>query len=160
MGRKKSEIEVVFKVRLMGRKSIWRMIALGGGQTLDHLHEAIFQAFDRDDPHLYSFYFPKARLRPRRGPEPKEYTSPYALENPDPFYTKGLLDASKARLDGLGLQEGQTFEYLFDFGDEWWHELSVEAINPVVPGVKYPEIRKRQGVSPPQYEYPEDEEEE
>ena len=50
----------VFKVALAGRKSIWRKIALRGNHTLDDLHEAIFDAFDRDDEHLYSFYFPAA----------------------------------------------------------------------------------------------------
>ena len=43
----------VLKVALAGRKGIWRKIALRGGQTLDDLHEAIFEAFDRDDEHLY-----------------------------------------------------------------------------------------------------------
>ena len=48
----------VFKVALAGQKSIWRKIAMRGNQTLDDLHEAIFDAFDRYDEHLYSFYFP------------------------------------------------------------------------------------------------------
>ena len=50
----------IFKVALAGRKSIWRKIAMRGNQTLDDLHEAIFDAFDRYDEHLYSFYFPAA----------------------------------------------------------------------------------------------------
>ena len=33
--------DFVFKAALMGQKSIWRKIALGGNQTLDNLHAAI-----------------------------------------------------------------------------------------------------------------------
>ncbi|MBN1508626.1 MAG: hypothetical protein JW955_17395 [Sedimentisphaerales bacterium] len=36
-----------FKVALAGHKSIWRRIAVRGNQTLDHLHEVIFAAFNR-----------------------------------------------------------------------------------------------------------------
>ena len=48
----------IFKVGLSGRKSIWRKIAIKANQTLDDLHEIIYEAFDRDDEHLYSFFLP------------------------------------------------------------------------------------------------------
>ena len=28
--------------------------------------------------------------------------------------------------------------YLYDFGDDWWHDLVVEKILPAMPGVAYP----------------------
>jgi hypothetical protein len=77
MGAAKSDNEYVVEVKLKGARRVSRTIALRGDQTLDDLHEAIFAAFDRFDPHLYSFYFPKApRRRRAAGPEPKEYTAP------------------------------------------------------------------------------------
>ena len=39
-----------FKVALASHKNMWRQIAVRGHQTLDHLHEAIFTAFDRKPP--------------------------------------------------------------------------------------------------------------
>jgi hypothetical protein len=155
MARAKSERHYLFnfKVNLKGAKGIWRSIAVRGDQTLDDLHEAIFNAFDRDDPHLYSFYFPKAPGRgTRRGPPPTEYTAPQMFEDPMPFGDEDRLDASAARLDDLLLEQGQRFEYLFDFGDCWMHEILVEAIEPAAPRGRYPRIVESRGESPPQYE--------
>ena len=36
-------------------------------------------------------------------------------------------------LDSLGLEVGRTFGYWFDFGDDWWHQINVEAIDDEVP---------------------------
>jgi hypothetical protein len=43
--------------------------------------------------------------------------------------------------------------YLFDFGDDWWHKISLYSINPDEPKGKgrYPRIVERKGESPPQY---------
>jgi hypothetical protein len=141
------------KVNLKGVRRVWRLIALRGDQTLDDLHEAIFLAFDRYDEHLYSFYFPKAATRrDRLAPRPREYTSPRMLEEDDSFEPEKRFDAGQARLDDLRLKVGQTFEYLFDFGDSWWHEVKVEAIGPVNTKTRFPMILERRGDSPPQYE--------
>jgi hypothetical protein len=153
MGVTKSETEYVFKVNLKASRRVARTIALRGDQTLDDLHEAIFAAFDRFDPHLYSFYFPKAPSRRRTaGPRPKEYTAPQMVDESDAFDDESRFDASATRLDDLHLKPGQKFEYLFDFGDCWWHEGTVEAVNPSVPRARYPQIRASHGASPPQYE--------
>jgi hypothetical protein len=48
----------ILKVTLASQKSIWRKIAICGNQTLEDLHQAIYDAFDRDDEHLHSFYLP------------------------------------------------------------------------------------------------------
>ena len=73
------------------------------------------------------------------------------------FEDAGLLgdddqhDAAGTPLDGLRLKPAQRFEYLFDFGDSWLHEVSVEAIGSAEPGARYGVIDKK-GSSPPQYE--------
>jgi hypothetical protein len=154
MGVRRSETEYVFKVNLKGSRRISRTIALRGDQTLHDLHEAIFAAFDRFDEHLYSFYFPKApsRRRGTAGPRSKEYTAPQVFDEPNPLDDENQFDASSTKLDDLRLRPGETFEYLFDFGDSWWHEGTVEAVNPSVPRARYPQIRESRGASPPQYE--------
>lgn len=149
----KSDTEYVFRVNLKGARRVTRTIALRGDQTLDDLHEAIFAAFDRFDAHLYSFYFSKApSRRSTTGPRPKEYTAPQMFDEPDASDDERRFDASATRLDDLRLKPGQKFEYLFDFGDSWWHEGTVEAVNPSVPRARYPQIRASRGISPPQYE--------
>jgi hypothetical protein len=149
---------VILKVALAGRKNIWRRIALREEDTLEDLHDIIFDAFDRYDEHLYSFYFPKT---PPKGNslawirDAKEYTHSSACEE-GPFGSHAE-DAAKTEIDSLGLKKDQKFYYLFDFGDEWWHEITVEATDAPAEKGKYPRILEKKGKSPPQY--PDDEEE-
>jgi hypothetical protein len=141
----------IFKVALEGRKSIWRRIAARGSQTLEDLHEAIYDAFDRDDEHLYSFYFPKPGAKGRnRLRDAVEYSHACIAEQSDPF-DETPANAAKAKLDTLGLRPKQVFLYLFDFGDNWWHEITVEQTDAKPEKGKYPRILEKHGNSPPQY---------
>ena len=136
----------VLKVALMNAKRIWRKIAIREDQTLSKLHEAIYSAFDRDDEHLYSFYTPREKTSStRKIYDSPEYTHPMALE--------GSLDKSNAEKTTIGqlhLKPKQVFYYLFDFGDCWWHEITVDSMLPA-DKKRYPMIVAKQGVSPPQY---------
>jgi hypothetical protein len=144
-------------VSLKRRRSVWRSVVLRGDQTLDDLHQVIFTAFERYDDHLYSFYFPSASSRRSHlGKRAKEYTAPQGFEPCEPFGNDNRYNAADAVLDGLKLRADQTFEYLFDFGDQWWHEIKVEAIDSIESGRECPQIIDRRGSSPPQY--PESEE--
>jgi len=147
-----SQTEYLFKVNLKGARRIWRTIALRGDQTLEDLHEAIFVAFDRYDEHMYSFYFPRApRRRGASQARVREYTASFILEDPGPFDDGTKLNAADTRLDNLRLKAGQRFEYLFDFGDCWWHELKVEQVRPTGSAGRLPLVLEKQGKSPPQY---------
>ena len=142
----------VFKVALQGDKSIWRRIALKGDQTLGDLHRAIYAAFDRDEEHLYSFYFPKPGAKGRaRVRNAVEYSHPSVAEDPDPFGGRPVYDAEDTDLDRLGLRARQTFYYLFDFGDSWWHDITVAQVGAPVEKGKYPRVLEKHGKSPPQY---------
>ena len=157
MAKKHSETQYTFKVNLKGSKRMWRTVVLRGDHTLTDLHEIIYEAFDRYDEHLYSFYFPKAVTSSGRFDfQPKEYTSPIMLKERDPFSPRRPINAATTTLDSLHLQVGQTFEYLFDFGDNWLHEIKVVSKEPVQDKVKLPMIAERKGDSPPQYPEPEE----
>jgi len=147
---RKSDTEYVFKVALKDSKRIWRTIAVRGDQSLEDLHEAIFLAFDRSDPHLYSFYFPSAP-RGRKGAPTREYTSAFVLEDAGPIEGREKHDAAKTRMNELHLKVGERFEYLFDYGDYWLHEVDVHEIRPVVVGAVRPAVLEKHGRSPPQY---------
>ena len=151
----------VLKVSLAHSKEIWRNIAIREGQTLHNLHNIIFEAFDRYDEHMYSFLFPhspqKKYLNVRKIYQSSdEYTHPYACEDQGPFASEGQ-NASKATIESLNLDEGQVFYYLFDFGDEWWHEITVEKMDETADDGDYPRVVERKGESPEQYDYPDDE---
>jgi hypothetical protein len=139
----------VFKVALSDRKSIWRRIAVRAGQTLDDLHEAIFDAFDRYDEHLYSFYFPKPGTKGRaRLRNAIEVACPFSCDDP---FDAPQQNAAKTTLNRLGLKRGQVFLYLFDFGDNWLHDVTVEEMDVPADEGEYPRILESRGESPPQY---------
>ena len=142
----------MIKGTLTYTKKIWRKIAIRGGQTLSELHNIIFDAFDRDDEHMYSFFFPHSqrKFNPRNiYQSSNEYTHPYACEDQGPFGSDAQ-NASKTSIESLDLTEGQVFYYLFDFGDAWWHEITVEKTDGAANDEKYPRVIERQGPSPEQ----------
>ena len=126
-----------------------RTIEIRGSQTLERLHLAIFEAFDRWDEHMYEFHF---------GRGPRDYSrGRYGPPHPPGLFAvldrgRPVSDAAKAKIDSLGLEVGQSFGYLFDFGDDWYHRVQVAAIGKAEPSVKYPRVTDRTGDSPPQYE--------
>lgn len=159
MAKRAAATVYVFKVALQGNKRIWRRIAVRSDQTLDDFHQAIFKAFDRDDEHLYSFYFPSPGSRGRAVLRTAlEYAHPGYVEEGDFFGGKRVHNAAEAALGTLGLASGQRILYLFDFGDSWWHEVTVERTDAPVEAETYPCVVEKRGESPPQY--PGDEEEE
>jgi Plasmid pRiA4b ORF-3-like protein/LexA DNA binding domain len=125
-----------------GNKMIRRDIEIRGDQTLAQLHHALFAAFDRSDEHPYEFQFGKRPFDPD-GPN-------YGVPDPQER-KKGYGDARTTTLDDLGLKPNRVFGYLFDFGDEWFHQVQVERIEQAIPTVTYPRVIKRVGKSPPQY---------
>jgi hypothetical protein len=154
-----AELKVfILKVALKGSRHISRKVAIRGDQTLDDLHKAIFGAFDRHDEHLYSFYMATSKGASRkRFLDAPCHTHPACFEGScDMFETKSF-NAAHTRVGDLKLKPKMTFEYLFDFGDEWWHEITVECLEDVRIGDKYPRVTDRHGESPPQYPDPEDE---
>ncbi len=142
----------IIKVALIGAK-IWRKIAIREGQTLHSLHNAIFDAFDRYDEHLYSFFFPHLTQKSFNARKiyknSNRYSHPCDCEDSESYNSS--LNGAKTTLESLHLIEGQKFYYLFDFGDEWWHELKIEKINIKADEDEYPRIIERKGDSPEQY---------
>ena len=123
-----------------------RTIQIRGDQTLEDLHETIFDAFNRYDPHMYEFQFGKGPMDPKG----RRYVLPGAFEL-DMDEENPPAGTTNATLDSLSLRKGSRFGYWFDFGDDWWHQIKVAAINDVVPRGKYPKLTNRLGESPPQY---------
>jgi len=131
-----------------------RTIQIRGDQTLAKLREAIFDAFDRDDEHMYEF-----QVGGKRPMDPKARRYVLPMDN-DPFDDQkpaGMV--TRTTIDALGLKKGQAFGYWFDFGDDWWHTISVVAIHEGPDSGKYPCVTARTGESPPQYPDWDDEDE-
>lgn len=123
-----------------------RVIAIRSDQTLNELHCAIFDAFDRYDEHLYEFQFGKRPQDPRG--ERYGWITEHSFAMPGVPETQ---DAADTSLQELELAVGREFFYWFDFGDDWWHVLKVLQIDEVIPPGEYPQVIERTGASPPQY---------
>lgn len=142
----------IFKVKLYYDKRTWRTIAIKDNQSLDDLHETIFCAFDRHDEHLYSFYMTNGVKRKDRFKNCPEYTHPMGMQDGGMVgFRSPPKNAAKTKIKDLNLSVKDKFEYLFDFGDEWLHEIVLEKIEDPAPKTKYPKILKINGESPDQY---------
>lgn len=140
------------KAALFYRKRIYRNIEILENQTLADLHNSIFEAFDRYDEHLYSFFLTgKAIKNTNYIYDYPEITHPMNLEDLSGFAHKKRRNAEQAKIRDLDLDEKDKFYYLFDFGDDWWHELSVLKIEDASGLKRYPKITKKVGDSPEQY---------
>ncbi len=125
---------------------ISRTIAIKGDQTLADLHGIIFKAFDREEEHMYEFQVGGAGPH---DPAAKRYGLPMAFgRDPD---DAPVGDVNHTPIAALGLSLDEAFGYWFDFGDDWWHQINVMAIDATAPKGKYPKITARVGASPPQY---------
>lgn len=121
-----------------------RTVQIRGDQTLEELHYAIFNAFDRWDDHLYEFNFGKGP----QDPEAPRYVQAMAF---DPGEARVAGGVEETTIASLNLKIGRSFGYWFDFGDDWWHQINVQAIDDTFPAGKLPKVTKRIGKSQPQY---------
>jgi len=129
-------------------KAICRTIQIRGDQTLEDLHYAIFDAFNREDQHMFEF---QVGGKGPMDPKAKKYVLSGAFENPIPGSPEAAGDVTRTSVGSIGLKKGDAFGYWFDFGDDWWHQVTVVNIEEKAGRGNYPKVIKRVGKSPPQY---------
>jgi hypothetical protein len=149
------------KVSIIDIPKLYRTIEISDTCTFDDLHEIIFEAFDRYDPHLYSFFMTgkntKSVAQIYNSPE---ITHPMCIEDFMGF-DKDKPSTTKTHIRDVDLAFVGTFHYLFDFGDDWWHTIRVLSVRDEKGRKKIRKIVKSAGESPPQYpEYDDDYEDE
>ncbi len=110
------------KVTLKGsRPPIWRRILVTGDTTLAELHEVIQVVMGWDSNHLHEF-----RVGRTHYGEPGE---DWGIE---------VVDESGATLARIAPAAKTKFQYEYDFGDSWQHDILVEKILPPDPSVECP----------------------
>jgi hypothetical protein len=72
----------------------------------------------------------------------------YGIPDPD-WGDQDVTDEAKSKLFRL-VGQGARFRYLYDFGDNWAHRLTVEKIAAPEPGVRYPRCVSGRGGCPPE----------
>ena len=119
--------------------TIWRRIEVPASYTFWDLHVALQDAMGWLDSHLHVFQF---LLRGGKAIE---------IGIPDPDNLQEDPTAQGWTVPVMGIFPLDTpISYLYDFGDGWSHEVTLEAIAPRRKGVKYPRCVAGARVCPPE----------
>jgi hypothetical protein len=117
--------------------AIWRVLLIRESASLAQLHYAIQGAMGWTDSHLYEFEIHGQRFTDLETWEPFD-------EDDEPG------DVEETRLRDLHLNEGSCFNYLYDFGDYWLHDVMVEEVLPVPKGQRLPRCIAGARACPPE----------
>jgi len=107
-----------FKIQLKGitKPPVWRRVLVPSNFTFERFHDVIQTVFQWEDCHLYLF-------------SPKGFGSNPLISIPDDDWPVDY-DAGKTKLQDIFNAEGQTYTYVYDFGDSWEHLITLETISP------------------------------
>ena len=124
-----------FKVALKLRKRLWRRIEVKGAQTLGGLDCIIREEFKHEtSDHLSEFF--RGRV--------------WRSEGLGEIRPGGGGSGGRKRIDGLGLSVGDKMEYVYDFGDDIQHIITLEKVMEADETAKYPRVVSQ---NKPKYEY-------
>ncbi len=128
-----------FKIQLknVSNPTVWRRMLVPCDLTFDDFHIAIQVAFGWEMSHLYFF-------------SPSGYHSSPMIESSEfESLDNDGLDSLKTELNEIFDHEKQKFVYLYDSGDDWIHEITLEKILPDEHAA-IPQILKGKGACPPE----------
>ncbi len=112
MASRKNRESYQFKVVLRGiSPPIWRQFQVWEDATLAQLHRILQMVMGWEDYHLYEF-----RIGGR------------IYGDPDLDDEREIIDAMRTQIRNVLPGVGAEFEYEYDFGDDWQHDLLLEAV--------------------------------
>lgn len=127
----------VYQLKIILKDSkppIWRRLVLPSSATFWELHIAIQDSFGWNDYHLHEFFISSARAR---------NTVRINIPNPaDDIFDeeKDPLDESKTLLSEYVHKQQQKITYVYDFGDNWTHQIVLEKVLPFDTKSVYPQV--------------------
>jgi len=125
------------KVTLLEIKPpIWRRIQVPDC-TVDQLHHFIQSAMGWMHSHLYDFKI-----------DGQSYGDPMMMAGA--FVELDLADSTTTRLNQVLPRSGERFEYMYDFGDSWRHDVLYEGVKPAKQGRQYPCCLEGKRACPPE----------
>lgn len=118
---------IQLKITLQWTKPpIWRRVLVDRKTTFVELHHIIQIAMGWENCHLYEFKVDNYRI----GEPNKDFDGFFASDK--------LVDASTVTLDSFITGTKEQFEYEYDFGDGWTHQIVVEKFLSRDSKAKYP----------------------
>ena len=132
-----------FKVKLLDiEPTIWRRIQVPENYNFWGLHVAIQDSMGWQDYHLHAF-----RLKGKHAHKIREIGIPVD----DGFEDQPEIRAGwQVALEHVFYEVGTIFEYEYDFGDGWIHEITHEGILIREPGATYPRCIDGARACPPE----------
>ena len=115
-----------FKIQLQNitKPPIWRRVVVPSQTTFSMFHTIIQEAFGWYDVHLYSFS-PSGYGSIPWIEEESDEDDLFSFADPD----DSKIPASNLKLSDIFKKKGQTFTYIYDFGDDWKHKITLEEID-------------------------------
>jgi Plasmid pRiA4b ORF-3-like protein len=110
---------------------VWRRVLIPAAIRLDRLHDVIQVAMGWQNYHLHAFWVGDVTY------------------GTDPEDELGYRDETKVRLGDVA-DAGDRIGYQYDFGDDWEHELLIEARTEAEAGRTYPVCLEGGGACPPE----------
>jgi hypothetical protein len=125
MTTKKTTAVFQLKVNILDiEPPVWRSVQLAENTKLPRLHGILQLLFNWEDYHLHQF------IAGRRV---------YAVPDPDDaLFGLKVNDERRIPLNRIVNGVGERFDYVYDFGDNWRHQILLEAILLPSPNVFYP----------------------
>ncbi|MGW8195445.1 MAG: UPF0149 family protein [Desulforhopalus sp.] len=125
------------KIGLQGAKPpIWRRIHVPGQTTLEQLHTIIQLTMGWDDCHLHQFVIDRTC---------------YSLPDDDHnMRTSRPKNEAQYTLDDLADKIHPRFQYIYDFGDNWLHQITVEKTLSPGQAKPYPVLLTGRRTCPPE----------
>ncbi len=130
------------------KEEVSRTIEVEENHTLYDLHLDIQRAFNWDNAHMFSFYTGGILFDREH-----EYSGNPSGEHIVSGMGKPSKSAGTTQIRDLVLTKNSTILYLFDYGDELIHEITVEEVNDKNDeDMKLPNTVNASGTPPPQYD--------
>jgi len=125
----------VFKAALKYRKRLWRRIEIKGHQTLGDFDHIMRETFHHDTwDHLSEFFSGRV----------------WRSEGFGEIEPGGGGSGANKQINQLDLSEGDKIEYVYDFGDDIQHVITLEKIVEPEKEVEYPRVISQ---NKPRYRY-------
>ena len=141
LGRSRTDVSgravFVFDAEMLNVGGVSAKVAIAGHERLTALHDAIQQAFNWENDHLYSFWLDG------------QFWGDAAAERVIPGAPDTDSKTADVPIDELRLEVGARIAYVFDYGDDWRVMLTLR--ERIDGGGPLPRVSERRGTAPPQY---------
>lgn len=132
-----SNVTFQFKIQLknISAPTVWRRIEVPSHYTFEDFHDIIQASFLWEDYHLFMFC-------------PQGFGSHPSIGIPTEDDDLIDIDADSIPLSDVFIKEKQTYTYIYDFGDDWIHTITLEKIHNKT--IDYPICTAGKGGCPPE----------